>query len=393
MRVVFLSHTYLGSVFAVGSHWLSRQMSSRGMEVLHLSTPVTALHRCRSTEADYIDRLGLSRRGIHRDASGVHNFVPVFFLPAGLLPFAGVTWDLGTATAPRSFVRCLEKAGFTDPDLVLIDQPTLIGLKSVIGGKCWIYRPTDIYPLMSARPGVRRAERACLRECRAVVATSQPVLDHVRAYPEFAHPSMVLENGVEAAPYRRSYSRPLDVPESEGPKLIYVGAIDRRLDFDAITHLARRIPKATVILIGPVDERARACFSPYANIVTLGPRPNAAIPAYLTHADIALLPLSDDPSNAGRSPMKIYEYIAAGLPALCRTTSELVRRVPVQQGIHLYSTHEELLQLTMDMAKNRPERPRLNEIYCWPHITDTLIQFAARLVAMDGKSRACPGYS
>ena len=58
----------------------------------------------------------------------------------------------------------------------------------------------------------------------------------------------------------------------------------------------------------------------------LGPRPYAEVPAYLQHADVGLLLLSPDPANAGRSPMKLYEYAAAGLPVLARATPELQRR-------------------------------------------------------------------
>jgi glycosyltransferase involved in cell wall biosynthesis len=62
------------------------------------------------------------------------------------------------------------------------------------------------------------------------------------------------------------------------------------------------------------------------NLVLLGPRSYDLIPAFLQHADIGLLPLTSHPANAGRSPMKLYEYGAAGLYVVATATPELVRR-------------------------------------------------------------------
>jgi teichuronic acid biosynthesis glycosyltransferase TuaH len=58
----------------------------------------------------------------------------------------------------------------------------------------------------------------------------------------------------------------------------------------------------------------------------LGPVDYEFLPSYIQHADIAILPLSDHPANDGRSPMKLYEYFASGLPVIARATSELSRR-------------------------------------------------------------------
>jgi len=73
---------------------------------------------------------------------------------------------------------------------------------------------------------------------------------------------------------------------------------------------------------------------PAANVHLLGSRPYAELPGYLQHADLGLLPFNNHPGNAARSPMKLYEYAAAGLPVVARRTPELERRN--EPFVHFY---------------------------------------------------------
>jgi glycosyltransferase involved in cell wall biosynthesis len=91
-------------------------------------------------------------------------------------------------------------------------------------------------------------------------------------------------------------------------------------------RLVRARPDIEFIIIGGGPDCATIAASPLRNLRLLGPRPYAMLPAYLQHAHAGILPLNDHPANAGRSPMKLYEYAAAGLPVLATRTPELVRR-------------------------------------------------------------------
>jgi glycosyltransferase involved in cell wall biosynthesis len=107
---------------------------------------------------------------------------------------------------------------------------------------------------------------------------------------------------------------------------VYIGALDARLDFVMIRELCLAIPQLTVILIGPLLNPPPQALSCLRNLLLLGPRSYDSIPAFLQHAEVGLLPLTSHPSNAGRSPMKLYEYGAAGLCVVAISTPELSRR-------------------------------------------------------------------
>jgi HAD superfamily hydrolase (TIGR01450 family) len=48
--------------------------------------------------------------------------------------------------------------------------------------------------------------------------------------------------------------------------------------------------------------------------VFLGLKPQVALPPYLAHADLAIMPWTEDPVTRATSPLKVYEFVAMGLP-------------------------------------------------------------------------------
>jgi teichuronic acid biosynthesis glycosyltransferase TuaH len=198
------------------------------------------------------------------------------------------------------------------------------GIERMMSAGVVVYRATDLYPEITGDPLVALAEEILVRKADLVVATSQPVLDHLRALGN-PRKELLLENGVDLA----HFSIPQPVPsEYEGitePIAVYAGALDQRFDFDLIRYLCAQLPSLRVMLIGPASSETRKVLGGIPNAKLLGPRRFEVLPAFLQHARIGLLPLSAHPANAGRSPMKLYEYGASGLPLVATWTTALAR--------------------------------------------------------------------
>ena len=57
-------------------------------------------------------------------------------------------------------------------------------------------------------------------------------------------------------------------------------------------------------------------FFSHPNVKWLGPRPYAALPRYLRRFDVATIPFAINPITISTSPLKLFEYFAAGKPVV-----------------------------------------------------------------------------
>jgi teichuronic acid biosynthesis glycosyltransferase TuaH len=101
---------------------------------------------------------------------------------------------------------------------------------------------------------------------------------------------------------------------------VYVGALDDRFDWAAVQSMAAAAPDWGFDVYGPGSGPSQGLP---ANVSLNGTVAYEELPAILRNARIGLLPLSDVPVNRGRSPMKLYEYLASGLSVVTRETPVL----------------------------------------------------------------------
>ena len=302
-RILLLSHSHAFGPFRVGSHHYARTLAQSGAEVVHLSTPVSLAHRVTGR----IDARTLATlpRGPLRDDAGVTHLVPRTVAP---VPYGRFRVD-----------RELRRHGIAERfDAVLIDQP-LLWHESVraLTGRL-VYRPTDMYP-----DGIKHTlQQRIIAAADAVVATSSAVLHDLG---RLSIPTLVIENGVDAARFT-----PSSATGSREELCVYVGALDARFDWHQLVAWARQHPDVRFAVGGPGEAPAPLP----SNIEMLGAVDYAQLPALLQQARVGLLPLSDDPLNAGRSPMKLYEYLAAGTAVVTRETPVL--HADAGSGVYTY---------------------------------------------------------
>jgi glycosyltransferase involved in cell wall biosynthesis len=105
------------------------------------------------------------------------------------------------------------------------------------------------------------------------------------------------------------------------PRIVFTGAIvSIKLDFRLIAELARLRPSWSFALVGPVgpgDPRTDVSeLTSEPNVHLLGPRAYRDLPDVLRAADAGLIPYATNQLTASIFPMKVYEYLAAGLPVV-----------------------------------------------------------------------------
>jgi GT2 family glycosyltransferase/glycosyltransferase involved in cell wall biosynthesis len=112
--------------------------------------------------------------------------------------------------------------------------------------------------------------------------------------------------------------------EARRPTIGYFGAISAWFDFDLLRHAVRAHPEWDFVLIGSTwgaPDHADLLGAP--NVRFLGELPYDELPRYLARFDVATIPFRLTPLILATSPVKFYEYLAAGKPVVASRLPEL----------------------------------------------------------------------
>jgi glycosyltransferase involved in cell wall biosynthesis len=112
------------------------------------------------------------------------------------------------------------------------------------------------------------------------------------------------------------------------PRIVFTGAIAaKKLDLELLAGLAGARPQWSLILVGPVGlgdpGTDVSALRALPNVHLLGARRYEELPAILRGAAVALIPYRATPLTASIFPMKVYEYLAAGVPVVATSLPAL----------------------------------------------------------------------
>ncbi len=126
------------------------------------------------------------------------------------------------------------------------------------------------------------------------------------------------------------------------------------------------------------------------NVHLIEPRPQAELPAFLRHADVALIPFQDNEHTRGSFPLKFWEYAAAGLPVVARDLPNFAH-ASLEDIVYLASDSvsfvERVDQALQDTDAARLARHEMARSHDWP----ARIEQITRLFADRLQTRAAAG--
>ena len=208
--------------------------------------------------------------------------------------------------------------------------PDVAFLGGRFGEERFVYYCVDEYAQFQGfdTGAVTESERRVLRCADVVMTSSQALYEAKRA----VHPNVhLVRHGVDVEHFAQALNphiqRPQELRGLSGPIVGFFGLLHHWIDTDLIIEASRAVPDAQFVLIGQVFGDVRR-LRRRPNVHLLGRRPYADLPGYCAAFDVGILPFKCNDFTRFVNPIKLREYLAAGLPVVSTPLPEAEVFVP-----------------------------------------------------------------
>lgn len=163
----------------------------------------------------------------------------------------------------------------------------------------------------------RRWEADLVRAADVVVACSRPLVEQLERRGADV---VYLPHGCDATALADPRPLPTELAGLPRPLVGYVGSFNFRLDPALLAAALDAALGGTLVLVGggfgPSAGPEVAALLDRPDVRALGHRSSDALPAYIGALDVGLVPYTMTPFNRKSFPIKVLQYLAAGLPVV-----------------------------------------------------------------------------
>ena len=205
--------------------------------------------------------------------------------------------------------------------LLSLPSPPALAAALSLAPRLLVYDCHDDYAAFhGASPRIRADEDRLLLEADVVLASAGALASRLRLAGK---DPVLVPNAADVAHFGVEATPPPDVASLPRPRIGFLGEIGPWFATEAVASAARARPDWTFVLVGPVTTPLLGGLLSLPNVHLVGRRPYSALPGYLWSFDCALLPFREGPLTSAVSPIKIYEYFAAGRPVVSTPLPEV----------------------------------------------------------------------
>jgi glycosyltransferase involved in cell wall biosynthesis len=197
----------------------------------------------------------------------------------------------------------------------------------------------------------RARHRRLLRDADLVTAVSPELVEEARRTNPHAY---LVPNGADVEHFSRVASTP-DVLTRQGPVIGYLGAVSWRVDIGLLEAVARLRPEWTIALVGHVS----VDIARLPNLLMFGGQPYQDLPGWAQAFDVGLVPYTGASFNRASFPLKVFDYLASGVPVVA---SRLPALVGLDPCVRLAEGPEGFVEAIDDMLVNGPQAQRCREL-------------------------------
>jgi len=351
--VLFLSTNFFNPYLPLRKFWFSKYFSENGFRVVYVEFPHTYLA--------YLKKgFKLENRSKLERISDNYFVLKSFPVLPFFKKYKIINW-IDNKLFYRFIKESLKEIGF-NPSLVWVYLPFFPEALSYFNAKK-VYDCVDDY---TSLPGlinpnyVLELERKTVNLVDKVIVTNNPHLEErVRS---FGKEPIVISNGVNY----KLFSGWLEKKNGFEIKkrIIYVGNVSLWFDFELVSKIADSFKDYEVMIVGfaSVD---LSPFKKYSNINFAGKLTQEQFVPLLSESSVAIIPFKINTLTKGADPLKVYEYLAAGVPVVSTPVGN-VSKLP----IYVANTHKEFIKkikeaIESDSIEKRREHSEKAKSFSW----------------------------
>lgn len=325
--VLFLSSDDWSSGLKTSKYHMARCLADDGYTVLYvnsigLRTPTLTAR----TLSRIISRLRSVFQGVTKVRDNVYVFTPL------VIPFHKylIINRLNRLLLVVSIRILLWRMKLRDPELWVF-LPNHAKLVGAFGERIALYYCVDEHTLFDGvdSKAMSALEGELIKKVDLVVATARSLYE---SKGRQAKRIVYLPHGVDVAHFRKALDPATAIPDDmrnlPHPVIGFFGLIEEWIDLDIIAAAALKHLEWSFVLLGKVVVDISR-FRDIKNLHFLGPQPFAMLPAYCKAFDCGILPFKITDMTIHVNPLKMREYLAAGLPVISTDLPEVRLNSPI----------------------------------------------------------------
>ncbi len=238
--------------------------------------------------------------------------------------------DLNQRSLVRQVKKAMRKLDFSDV-INMVFNPAAGMIAGKLGEKQLIYYCVDEYTAFTGSAALKEIEEELFRASDVVIVSAEKLFDSKKKFNPNTH---IIRHGTDWLHFHTALDDSTKVPDEIAdlprPIIGFHGLLADWVDFELIKKTAEHFKDGSVVLIGKIAvdaEQKVKVLHDIKNVHLLGRKPYADLPAYCKGFDVALNPFTINELTLAANPLKVREYLAAGLPVISTDIPE-VRVLP-----------------------------------------------------------------
>lgn len=261
----------------------------------------------------------------------------------------------------RQIRRAMKKLGMKNV-INMVFNPAAGMIAGKLGETGQIYYCVDEYTAFTGvSSGLKEIEEDLFRRSDFVVVSAEKLLESKKHFNEN---TFMIRHGVDWHHFRKSLDEateiPSDIANLPKPIIGFHGLLADWVDFELLKKTAEHFRKGSVVLIGKIAvdaEKKVKILDGISNVHFLGRKPYADLPNYCKAFDVALNPFEISELTLAANPLKVREYLAAGL----QVVSTDIPEVRILENCLVGENHADFIAKIEDVLANPKSRKEVSD--------------------------------